>query len=135
MVGLGFGCASSAPPDPGLEGLALEKVAPDTIIPGTKIQLSGASFVESQWGTASLHLEGSGIDVRWPAEFVDFDTMTVAVDADKIREVGSGSFHGTAKLDVIAVSDGQTYSSEGITVDLTFAEKLDPVVTGLDGSA
>jgi hypothetical protein len=29
------GCAASIGPDPGLEGLAVSKVAPDTIIPGT----------------------------------------------------------------------------------------------------
>jgi len=131
---LGVGCATSAPPDPGLEGLAVTRVAPSTIIPGTKVQVKGASFVEAQWGTATLHLSGNGADVRWPAEFVDFDTMTVAVDASKIAEVGVGGFHGSAKVDVIATSDGQTYSSDGITVDLIFAEKLDPVVTSLDGT-
>jgi hypothetical protein len=128
------GCATSAPPDPGLEGLALARVAPDTIIPGTKVQLAGASFVESQWGAASLHLEGDGVDVRWPATFVDFGTMTVAVDASKISDVGVGAFHGTATVEVIATSDGNTYASESITVDLAFAERLDPTVASLDAN-
>ena len=73
---LATGCASSVASDPGLEGLAISKVAPGTIIPGTKIAIKGASFVEAEWGSATLHLfgAGDGVDVRWPATFVDFST-------------------------------------------------------------
>src|SRR5256885_12628234 len=106
------GCASSIAPDPGLEGLALTKVAPDTIVPGTKIVVAGASFVDSQWGDATLHLSGGGIDVHWPATFVDFGTMTVAVDAGKLADVGGDAqLHGTARIEVVATSDGQTYTT------------------------
>src|SRR6185312_7470424 len=102
------GCASSVAPDPGLEGLALSKVAPGTIIPGTKIVVKGDSFVEAQWGTAVLHLTGGNVDVSWPAKFVDFGTLNVAVDADKITEVGGDvDFHGTAVVEVTATSDGK----------------------------
>ncbi len=128
------GCATSSAPDPGLEGLALSRVAPDTIIPGTKVRVSGASFVESQWGSATLHLTGNGADVRWPATFVDFSTLTVAVDAQMIEDVGVGAFSGDAKIEVLATSDGETYASEAITVSLEFAEKLDPSVTKLDSA-
>src|SRR5258705_13723716 len=79
------GCASSVGPDPGLEQLALSKVAPDTIIPGTSVVLAGESFVDEQWGAASLHLVGaaggSNLDVKWQAKFVDFSTMKVPVDS------------------------------------------------------
>ncbi len=128
------GCATSSAPDPGLEGLAVSRVAPDTIIPGTKVRVSGASFVESQWGNATLHLSGNGADVRWPATFVDFSTLTVAVDAQMIKDVGVGAFSGDAVIEVLATSDGETYASEPITVSLEFAEKLDPSVTKLDSA-
>ena len=128
------GCATSVSPDPGLEGLALSRVAPDTIIPGTKVQVSGASFVEAQWGSATLHLSGSGVDVRWPATFVDFDTMTVAIDAAMVSDVGIGAFQGTAVVEVLAVTDGETYESAPITVDLKFTDKLDPTVMSIDAS-
>ena len=36
-----------------LEGLSISKVAPYTIIPGTKIVVKGDSFVDDQWGAAS----------------------------------------------------------------------------------
>ncbi|MBS1118116.1 MAG: hypothetical protein H6Q90_344 [Deltaproteobacteria bacterium] len=138
-IALVAGCASSTAKDPGLEGLAITKVAPSTIIPGTKVAVKGASFVEAQWGTATLHLVGEAggetIDVRWPATFVDFGTMTVAVDAAKITEVGGAvDFHGTANVDVLATSDGETYSTETITVDLTFRDTLTPAPSSLDGT-
>jgi hypothetical protein len=138
-IALVAGCASSTASDPGLEGLALTKVAPGTIIPGTKVALAGASFVEAQWGTATLHLVGqaggSTIDVRWPATFVDYSTMTVAVDSAKITEVGGAvDFHGTAQVDVVATSDGETYSSADLTVDLAFRDKLTPTATSIAAS-
>ena len=78
------GCASSVAPDPGLEGLSISKVAPGTVVPGTKIVVKGASFVDEQWGAATLRLVGKAggqnVDLAWPAKFVDFSTMTVSVD-------------------------------------------------------
>jgi hypothetical protein len=130
------GCASSSAPDPGLEGLALSKVAPTTVIPGTKVVVKGDSFVDTQWGAATLHLQGKAgghdIDVAWPATFVDFGTMNVAVDSDKISEVGGDvDFHGTAIVEVVASSNDQTYASAPLTVDLSFRTKLTPAVTGI----
>jgi len=132
------GCASSSASDPGLEGLALTAVAPETIIPGSKVVITGASFVDSQWGAATVHLAGTAngqqVDVRWPATFVDFNTMTATIDAGRIDELGGDvDFHGSARVDIIATSDGETYSSEAITVDLRFREKLTPTPTALDG--
>src|SRR5207237_10559753 len=85
-------CASSVAPDPGLDGLALSKVAPTTIVPGTQIVVTGASFVDDKWGAGTLHLVGQAggghVAVQWPAKFVDFSTMKVAVDAGKIDQLG-----------------------------------------------
>lgn len=128
------GCASSTAPDPGLEGLAIERVAPETVIPGTRIQVDGASFVDAQWGTATLRLSGSGIDLALPARFVDFGRLSVQVDAATIAEIGDLDFHGTARVDVVAASDGETYSSDPLAVDLRFRARLAPVATALEAS-
>src|SRR5688572_22041074 len=119
------GCASSTAPDPGLEGLAIDRVAPSTIIPGTKLHVRGASFVDEQWGEATLHLSGDGVDLRLPARFVDFSTLTVAIDAGTIAEVGNRDFRGTARVDVVATSDGETYSTDELVVELSFRDKID----------
>ena len=133
LIGLAAaGCATSVAPDPGLEGLALDTVGPVTIIPGTEIVIKGASFVDEQWGAASLHLVGDDLDERWTAKFVDFNTLTVGVDAARIVEVGGErDFHGTATVEVIATSDGETYSSNTKSVDLSFKAKLTPQATSL----
>jgi hypothetical protein len=129
------GCANAAAPDPGLEGLAISKVAPGTIIPGSKLVITGESFVDPQWGTAALHLVGDGVDVRWPATFVDFGTLTVKVDDAKLGDVGGdGDFHGKATVEVLAASDHETYTSNAISVELAFRTKLQPAVTTLAGS-
>lgn len=134
---LASGCSAAIGADPGLEGLTVDKVAPDTIIPGTKLVVSGASFVDAMWGDATLRLQGtaggSSVDVSWPATFVDFSTMTVAIDGSKIDEIGGEvGFDGTATVEIVATSDGNTYKSDPLDVTLTFAESLSPTVTGLD---
>ncbi len=131
------GCATSTPPDPGLEGLALTKVAPDTIIPGTKIVVTGASFVDDQWGATTLHLVGQAggqdVDVEWPARFVDFGALSVAVTGGYLDELGGDvDFEGTATVDVVATSDGNTYSTAPLDVTLRFRNHLTPSATGVD---
>ena len=133
------GCGTSLGPDPGLEGLAVSKVAPGTVIPGTKLAVKGASFVDAQWGAAQLRLQGQAggrdIDVKWPAAFVDYGTMTVAVDAQKITDLGGDvDFAGTAVIEIVATSDDNTYASEPLTLDLSFRQTLAPTPTSLDGT-
>jgi hypothetical protein len=133
------GCGTAIGPDPGLEGLAVSKVAPDTVIPGTKLVVKGTSFVESQWGAATLRLKGKAggkdIDAKWPATFVDYSTMTVAVDGGKIDELGGDvDFAGAATIEVLATSDDNTYASQPLTVDLSFRTKLTPTPSGLDAT-
>ena len=125
------GCGTALGPDPGLEGLAVTKVAPATIIPGSKVVVKGVSFVDQQWGQATLRLKGQAggraVDLRWPATFVDFGTLTVAVDGGKIVEVGGDvDFAGSATVEILATSDDNTYESKALTVDLSFREKLTP---------
>ena len=131
------GCGTALGPDPGLEGLAVTKVAPGTVIPGTKIVVSGASFVAQQWGTATLRLVGQAggraVDLAWPATFVDFDTMHVAIDAGDIDQIGGDvDFSGKATIEVIATSDGETYASRALDTTLSFRELVAPTVSGLE---
>ena len=134
----GGGCGTAIATDPGLEGLAVSKVAPTTIIPGTRIAVKGASFVDTQWGDATLKLDGKAggksVSVAWPAKFVDYSTMTVAVDAAKLTEIGGDvDFAGTATVEIIATSDGNPYDSDPIDVTLSFRQKLTPTATAIDG--
>jgi hypothetical protein len=138
-VALAAGCATSTAPDPGLEGLALAKVAPATIIPGTKLAITGDSFVDDQWGATTLHLvgtaNGADVDVQWPAKFVDFGSLNVAITGGNLDEVGGDvDFAGSAEIDVVATSDGNTYSSQPLDVKLSFRNHLTPTAMSvMDG--
>lgn len=137
-VAAAAGCASSVAPDPGLEGLALTKVAPETVVPGSKLVIKGASFVDEQWGAATLRLVGKAggqqVDLSWPATFVDFSTMTVAIDAGMIDALGGDiDFAGEVSVEVVATSDGETYKTEALDLDLQFRRKLTPAPTGIVG--
>jgi hypothetical protein len=138
LVGLAAaaGCASSTASDPGLEGLSITKVAPGTIIPGTKIVVKGASFVDEQWGEGTLRLVGraggQSVDLSWPTTFVDFSTLTVAVDAAKIDGLGGNTdFTGEIYVEYVAETDGNTYKTGKLTQDLHFRKTLTPTPTGV----
>ena len=132
VIAIVTGCASSTAPDPGLEHLTLSKVAPQTIIPGTTVIVAGDSFVDEPWGTSTVHLVGQAggpIDVHWPATFVDFSTMKVAIDGPTLDALGGDvDFKGTATLEVVAMSDGDTYASAPLDVSLSFRNSLAPML-------
>ena len=136
------GCATSTAPDPGLEALALTSVKPGTVIPGTKIAIAGDSFVDDQWGATTLHLVGSArgqgnaggndVDVQWSAKFVDFGAMTVAITGGNLDEIGGDvDFDGSATIEVVATSDGNTYASQPLDLKLSFRNKLTPTITSV----
>jgi hypothetical protein len=133
------GCAVTVATDPGLEGLALTEVAPTTIVAGTKLVVTGASFVDEQWGDATLHLQGQAsgraVDAAWPAKFVDFGTLTVAIDGGKLAEIGGdGDFLGTATVEIVAVTDHTRYRTAPLAVDLAFRTRLQPAAKTIAAS-
>jgi hypothetical protein len=133
------GCGTELGPDPGLEALEVTQLAPRTIIPGTRLVVKGASFVDEQWGAATLRLRGQAggrdLDVRWPATFVDFGTMTVAVEPGAIAALGGDvDFAGEATVEIVATSDGNTYVSPAIEVSLAFRETLTPAPSSVQNS-
>jgi len=126
------GCArSDTPVDVGLEGLALEAVAPDVVIPGSTLAIEGDSFVQGEWGTSRLRLTGRAnghdVDVTLAAEFVDYDHMTARVTAELIEEVGGDvDFSGEAVIEVESTEDGRTYTSAPLRVSMQLRRQLTP---------
>ncbi|HVK75453.1 MAG TPA: hypothetical protein VM734_19120 [Kofleriaceae bacterium] len=134
---VGAGCASSNPPDVGLEALALTSVEPGVVVTGTTLALGGDSFVDAAWGDSTLRLTGTAggrdVAVTIPARFVDYDHMTAAVDAGVIAAFGATDrlvgFRGDAVLEVVSAVDGVTYRSDPLAVTLDVAAELTPEVT------
>ncbi len=131
------GCASSDPPDVGLESLALASVEPGVVITGTTLAISGDSFVAAEWGESTLRLRGQSggrsVDVALAAMFVDYDHMNAAVDAAVIAELGGADrivrFTGDAVMEVVSAVDGRTYSSAALSLGLDVAAELTPEIT------
>ena len=100
----------AGPPDPGLEGLAVTQLAPTTIVPGTRLVVTGAAFV-------------------------DFHTLAVAIDGDKLAELGGDAdFHGTATIEVVAATDHQAYQAAPLAIDLALRTQLAPAPAALVAS-
>jgi hypothetical protein len=133
------GCASSpTPTDVGLEGLTLTGVAPDTIVPGTELQVTGDSFVDGAWGDTTIHLVGQAggadLEAGFAATFVDYSHLVVAIDPAWIGQHGGDlDFAGDATVEVRSAEDGQTYVSPPLHVDLRFRQSLTPSGQVQDG--
>lgn len=110
--------------DPGLEGLSIESVQPSILVPGSKIVVTGHSFITEDWGAASLELAGKSI----PLQFVDFHRYEASVTADLIAILGEDSIAGEARIAIDSYVDGNTYTSEAISVDLEIQSELKPAL-------
>lgn len=130
MVAAGACTKASPPSDSGLEELALDTLAPKTVVPGSTLVLEGSSFVDEPWGTTRLRLRGSHggaeVDVAVAADFVDFDRLEVRAD-DLFASLGAeGDFEGEAIVEVESGVDGEIYATIPLFTTLSLREQLDP---------
>lgn len=116
----------------GLEGLALTELQPRVIVPGTRIRLMGNAFLDAPLGRSSLHLVGSyngaPIDALLPAQFVDYDEMSVTMSAQTIALLGSssGEFSGQITAHVVFTPEGSTHESIPLNIGLSINDELVP---------
>jgi hypothetical protein len=133
------GCAvADAPGDVALDGLALLRVAPTAVVPGTELAAVGQSFVPPAWGDTVLRLRDTAgsLDVALPARFVDYDHLVAAVDDAAIAALGGDSdLRVMATVEVVSAADGQTYTSPPLAVDLAVRRGLAPRVAAIDTGA
>ena len=118
----------------GLETLALTTVEPRLVLPGTRMQLEGASFLDEPLGISSLRLSGAvdgrSATIDLPADFVDFDTMTVEITDDVFTSIGAdeGTFMGLLSVMVDYVPENTTHFSLPLNGTLEFRRTLEPVL-------
>ncbi len=136
-----MGCTpeGAAPSATGLEGLLIADLTPRVAVPGTQLQISGSSFLDAPLGLSSLRLVGTYgsqvVDTLLPAQFVDFDQMTVPLSSGAIGLLGGpgSSFDGQAAVSVVFAPDGSRHESWPIYISLSIHEELTPTLEGLDG--
>ncbi|MEZ4404670.1 MAG: hypothetical protein R3B06_31910 [Kofleriaceae bacterium] len=143
VVAVAAACASSTPPDPALEGLAVTAVAPAAVVPGSTLVVTGDSFVEAEWGQTTLVLSGAtftdpAVELRLDAQFVDYQHLHATItSADLITlgaSAGPATLDGDAVVEVVSTVDGQTYRSAPRSVRLTAQPELAPQVDFLEAS-
>ena len=120
----------------GLEGLDIVAVNPPLLLPGTRLVIEGQSFIGAPWGESELVLAGSfsaggqerAVEVRLPAEFVDFERLELTVGEAMIAQFGGrdGEFRGTARVAVDSSVDGQVHESRALEVQLSLRSQLTP---------
>jgi hypothetical protein len=133
---LACGCTAESvgPHDPGLEGLTLARVDPGLLLPGTKIVLSGSSFVDDTFGVTRLHLVGAldsgvAIDHTFAVQFVSGSRLQATVDADFIAGIGgqlAGTFGGMAAVEVLSSIDRRRHATPPLGVQLRLAASSTP---------
>ncbi|MCA9715240.1 MAG: hypothetical protein KC468_11220 [Myxococcales bacterium] len=125
----GPGDEPDAPVDDALTQLALTRVSPGALVPGTRLILEGRSFVAPPWAEGTLILRpDAGAELRAPVTFVDFDRLELTVDDALLTGLGApdGWFSGQAILEFVSAVDGRAYRSAPLELTLRATETLTP---------
>ncbi len=123
--------------DTSLDGLAVTKLNPGTVLPGSVLVVEGTSFVAEPWGSAQLRLKGefggSSIDVTVPAAFADYTQLHVDVSADllDLLPARDGEFRGDASVQILSSVDNLVHESPALAVTLRVASELTPRIDTL----
>lgn len=133
------GCSDDAADARGVGSLALDRVAPEAIVPGTRVTVEGRGFVESQRALASLHLvgtlDGQPVDALIPATFEDAVSLRVKMTRDTMHllgMMGTGVFDGTASVQQMFIADGEVDESLPVDLSLGLHESLVPHLETLE---
>ncbi len=140
---IGLGACKDEPvgrEETGLEALGLSDINPRVILPGSRIEIEGQSFLDRPLGISWLRVDGlyagGPIDAYIPAEFVDFERLQIDATPSVLGLWGaaSGTFSGQVQVEVDFVLDGTRHASVPLTVQLEVAEHLEPVLDRVEAS-
>ncbi|MEM9692098.1 MAG: hypothetical protein AAGA56_06115 [Myxococcota bacterium] len=139
---LAANCTSGAPDDGAvsttIEDITLTQVAPDVIVPGSRIELEGDDFFPEFAGFSQLRISGDfggrPVDVRVRATFESYQLMTVAwAGAEAVGlPAAEGVLTGEAWIESRSELDGLLHTSAPIPVTLTLADALIPRLDGVE---
>ena len=127
--------------DSGLAGLELRSVEPALVIPGSKLELEGRSFVDRPWGEMTLRVAGTlqtdagaePVEAALPVVFVHFDRAHVEIDEAALLALGGreGELTGEAWIEAESFVDRNLHTSPRESFQLAIREELSPQITGL----
>jgi hypothetical protein len=126
------GCAPEivGPRDTGLEGLALTRIDPALILPGTKMVLTGQSFVPATLGTTQVRIHGmlgaSELDLEANAQVISGSRIEVAASDELFAALGSaGEFVGEVVVEVTSTVDKKLHTAP-LQSKLSFVATVTP---------
>jgi hypothetical protein len=121
-----------------VEGVSLESVQPQTVVPGSKLLVSGGPFAEGSWSDVRLRIEGTfeasgqrAVDWSLPARVVDAQTLAVDLPPSRVRALAEGArgvLRGAATVRATARGTGATHTSDPMQIELDVAASLTPEV-------
>ncbi len=124
---------SSSGRDTGLDAFELTDVAPGLVLPGTKLVLSGTSFVDHDLGASRLAFDGflAQAPVRFtvPATYASSTRLEVAADQAFIDAVGGrleGTLAGTFAVEVRSEVDAAVHRTPGVSTSLELRSESTP---------
>ncbi len=130
-----FGCTSDddgGRPEVGLEQITLLTVAPASLVPGSTLVVTGDGFLDGSVADSWLRLAGTmdgvAVDVELPANFIDFDTLHVALTRDvmALLPTPEGAFVGTAQIAIDYRPTATRITSPPLASTLAIEATLEP---------
>jgi hypothetical protein len=118
--------------DPQLSGLQ-----PGTLLPGSRLELTGKNFVPADIGATQVRLRGTfggqTVNVSLAATFVDYTHVEAAFPGGVAAGLpaNEGAFDGEATLEIANVVDGLTHKSAPLGLSLDVRAALTPTLTFL----
>lgn len=144
------GCAGdgAVPREKWPADLRIASLAPVAVVRESTLEVHGAGLVTDVLGTTRLHLAGSfAPDGGGEAVDVDAAFLVAVASAEEasaslaqgafaqICPGGSGTFTGTAWLEVASRATGVVYETDAIGAGLLCRQSFEPVLTSVDGGS
>jgi hypothetical protein len=127
--------------DSGLGGLALHELRPELVVPGSRLEVRGRSFVNRPWGEMRLRIRGTlqsstgadNVELALPLSFVDVDNAYVEIDPEAFVALGgrAGELTGQAWVEAESFVDGDLYTSEPAELEVALRSELRPELVEL----
>ncbi len=145
LVAIGLCCACSMPSpsrDTALDGLRVDRLDPGLVVLGSTLVISGSGFVTADLGSSRLVLDGKvdeiAVNANVALTFQSPTRVQLVVGTELVSALGgrlSGTFSGTAAVEVLSTVDGQSHRSVAIETLLQLAAQSTPAIdTVVDGT-
>lgn len=140
------GCSTAQLPglDDGLQAPRVDEAHPSLLLPGSRIDVVGAGFVEAARATTRIRLRGNfnptggntqHVDVTLPAQFVDGQHVLADVSPDQWWQMfgAVGQYAGDVMAQSVSALDGNVHESPPLRLVAAVADTVKPTLSSVAG--